>query len=102
MTGGEGAERTTIEGTANDLAEIGRDGSATVEQVTEQGQPAVRVVTPTASLYVANTGTPLPLRETHDEDGSTVDASFTEYGEPVNVTAPAPADVFVAPARPVT
>ncbi|WP_049795631.1 hypothetical protein [Frankia sp. EAN1pec] len=36
----------------------------TIEQVTEQGQPAVKVTTKSHTLYVANSGPPLPLRQT--------------------------------------
>ncbi|WP_018504387.1 hypothetical protein [Parafrankia discariae] len=90
----------TLDGVADEIDDIADDIKAgekpTVERVTEQNQPAVKVTTKSHTLYVANVGPPLPLRQTGTGlDSGTTDATFTEFGQPV--TATAPTDVFQIP-----
>ncbi|MBE3199804.1 hypothetical protein IHE48_02060 [Frankia sp. CH37] len=73
-------------------ADIDGGEDATVEQMTEQGQPAVRVATKTASLYVANVGQPVPLRQVFNDANDRFEVTFTEYGSPV--PAAVPTDAF--------
>ncbi|MEX5708736.1 MULTISPECIES: hypothetical protein [unclassified Parafrankia] len=93
-------DNLSLDGAADDIEDMADDLKAgetpTIEQVTEQGQPAVKVTTKSHTLYVANVGEPLPLRQTGTGvDSGTLDATFTEYGQPV--TATAPTDVFEIP-----
>ncbi|WP_018640459.1 hypothetical protein [Parafrankia elaeagni] len=102
-TGGIGAsDDLTITGAADEILEIRKEieggEQATVEEVTEQGTPAVKLTTKSSTLFVSLVGPALPLHQLGDKDGNTLDATFSEFGKPVVATAPT--DVFQPPTIP--
>jgi len=85
----------TLSGVTANIADIADAEDARVEQATEQDQPVVVVRTATDTLAVADTGPARPLRHTTlGENGDRIDATFSEYDEPVDITAPDAADVL--------
>ncbi|MCK9901019.1 hypothetical protein MXD63_13130 [Frankia sp. Cpl3] len=102
-TGSIGAsDDLTITGAADEILEIRKEiengEQPTLEEVTEQGTPALKLTTKSSTLFVSLVGPALPLRQLGDKNGNTLDATFSEFGRPVVATAPT--DVFQPPTIP--